>query len=131
MDKNSEIPRGQGRGQGRRRQVRRFLEPCLLLLIHQGESHGYQLQDELARFGFLPGRLDVSMVYRSLREMETQGWLESRWDDAGEGPRRRVYMLTEVGLKQLHWSVEELKRTRRDIDGLLKAYASAGLDPAT
>lgn len=117
-----------GRGQGRRRQVRRFLQPCLLMLIHQGESHGYQLQEELAQFGFNPERLDVSMVYRALREMEAEGWLESRWDEEGEGPRRRVYMVTDAGLKQLHWFIEELKRTQADIDRVIQAYGASGLN---
>ena len=118
-----------GRGQGQRRQLRRFLQPCLLLLIHQGEAHGYQLQEKLALFGFNPERLDVSMVYRALREMEAEGWLESHWDEEGEGPRRRVYVVTPAGLEQLRWFVDELKRTRADIDRVIRAYGASGLSP--
>jgi len=119
---------GSGQGQGKRRQLRRFLQPCLLLLILRGESHGYQLQTDLEAFGFNPERLDVSMVYRALREMEAEGWLDSRWEEAGDGPRRRMYSVTEAGMAQLKWFIEELRRTRNDLDRVITAYEEEGLD---
>jgi len=70
--------RGRGRRRGRARRVLRFLEPCLLMLLHEQESHGYHLLSELESFGFDPAALDPSLVYRALREMETGGWVVSR-----------------------------------------------------
>ena len=119
------MPGGQGRGRGRRRRQRvmRFLQPCLLLILTRGEAHGYSLIDELAEFGFNPERLDPSLVYRALREMEIDGWISSRWDDDSQGPRRRFYQTLPEGETFLAEWISDLRCTRDEIDRLLAAYA--------
>lgn len=123
------MPRMHGGGRGRRGhrrgkmgRVRRFLEPCLLLLLQQGESHGYKLVSELERFGFNPETLDPSLVYRALRDMEDTTWIRSRWDDDSQGPPRRVYKLAAKGESHLAAWVDGLRQTRNDINRLLQAY---------
>lgn len=114
-----------GRGKGRHRRmgrVRRFLEPCLLLLLRQGEAHGYKLVSELERFGFDPEALDPSLVYRLLREMEDMAWVQSRTDEESQGPPRRVYELAPDGKGQLDRWADNLRRTREEIDRLLIEY---------
>ena len=113
----------QGRGRGRRRRrVLQFLQPCLLLLLREGETHGYSMLDELDRFGFDPDRIDPTLIYRALREMEEMELVESRWEAESQGPRRRVYALLPAGEEQLSQWVEELKRTRNEINQLLSLY---------
>ena len=63
---------GHGGGAGPRR-ISRFLEPCLLLLLREDATHGYNLLDSLGRFGFNRGMVDTGVVYRVLREMEDAG----------------------------------------------------------
>lgn len=116
--------KGGARRGRRRRRVMSFLQPCLLLLLREGEAHGYALASELDRFGFDPERLDPSLVYRALREMEQVAWIDSRWEDESQGPRRRVYRLAEAGLDQLSTWIEELRRTRDEIERLLTAFES-------
>jgi len=60
-----------------RRGMRLILRPSLLLLLAEKESHGYELYDQLSGFGFDPQRLDSSVVYRDLREMEELGLIDS------------------------------------------------------
>jgi DNA-binding PadR family transcriptional regulator len=110
------------------RRVRRFLEPCLLLLLRQGESHGYKLVTELERFGFDLQRLDPSLVYRALRDMEDMAWIRSRHEEDSQGPPRRVYELAPEGEIQLEAWVEDLRRTRGEIGLLLEAYDKNGTD---
>ena len=115
--------RSRGRGRGRkRRRVMQFLQPCLLLLLQRGEAHGYALLDELERFGFDRERVDPTLVYRALREMEESGWIQSSWDEESQGPRRRVYALHNEGKRQLAVWIEDLRRTRGEIDHLLSEY---------
>lgn len=102
--------------------VRRFLEPCLLLLLRQGEAHGYKLISELERFGFDLEALDPSLAYRILREMEDMAWVQSRTDEESQGPPRRVYELAPDGKDQLDRWAENLRRTRDEIDRLLSEY---------
>lgn len=107
----------------RGRRVRRFLQPCLLLMLRAGEAHGYALLPELERFGFNLDRLDPSVVYRMLRGMEQTGWVTSRWSEDSQGPRRRVYAITEAGEQHLLAWIEDLRATRDGIDKLLEMFA--------
>ena len=113
--------KGQGRGQGRQR-VMSFLQPCLLFLLTRGEAHGYSLLDGLEAFGFARYQFDSSLAYRALRNMEDAGWVDSRWDDASQGPRRRVYQIQTEGKTRLTIWMDDLRRTRDEIDRLLQTY---------
>lgn len=99
-----------------------FLQPCLLVMLHRGEAHGYNLLSGLDEFGFAPGQIDPSLVYRSLREMEELGLVSSQWDADSLGPQRRVYQITTEGESYLEGWVVDLRRTRDEIQALLTAY---------
>ena len=83
------MPYGHRRRRGGRseeacpRRIQRFLEPCLLLLLHCNESHGYELIEGLNPFGFKQNPVDLSTVYRMLRGLEEKGFVTSRWDTEG------------------------------------------------
>jgi PadR family transcriptional regulator PadR len=113
---------GRKRGRRKRRRVRQFLQPCLLLLLLEGEAHGYALLGEIERFGIDPERLDPSLLYRMLREMEDVGWVRSRQDEDSQGPPRKVYTITKEGEAQLAVWAEDLRRVRTEVDQLLQAY---------
>jgi DNA-binding PadR family transcriptional regulator len=99
-----------------------FLQPCLLVLLHQRSAHGYDLLDELEHFGFNLDRLDPSLVYRALREMEASALVMSEWGEESLGPQRRMYQITPDGEAFLKEWVADLKRTRQEIDALLQVY---------
>jgi DNA-binding PadR family transcriptional regulator len=99
-----------------------FLQPCLLVLLHQRSAYGYDLLDEMEYFGFNLDRLDPSLVYRALRDMEGAGLVESEWGEESLGPQRRMYRITGEGEKFLAEWVNDLKRTRQEINTLLEAY---------
>jgi len=102
--------RGRGGGRGWGRPIRGFLEPCLLLVLQRGKSHGYDLKDELGPFGM--GNVNPSLVYRALRDMEEEGLVRSEWDtESTAGPARRVYELTREGHERLNEWAEELRHT--------------------
>ncbi len=108
------------------RRIARFIEPCLLVLLREGASHGYTLVDGLRRFGFVEGSIDPSIVYRTLREMEQEGLVISEWDTTGSGPPRRVYQVTPAGEEYLQWWIEDLRRTREELDRFLAIYEGKG-----
>jgi len=116
------MPRGYGRGRGRRRRVVSFLQPCVLVMLHRGAAHGYNLMNGLDEFGFRPGMKDPSLRYRAMREMEETGLVTSEWHTESLGPQKRVYKITQEGEVYLEDWIEDLRRTRREIDSLLLAY---------
>ncbi len=111
-----------GRGRGRRRRVMSFLQPCLLVMLHRGEAHGYSLLNGLDEFGFNLDRLDPSLVYRALHDMEAARLVTSEWGDESQGPQRRIYRITGEGEQALTQWVADLRRTRQEIDYLLSAF---------
>lgn len=105
------------------RRIRRFLDPCILLLLRGGDSHGYSLVEELKQFGFDRAPVDSSVIYRTLRRLEAAGLVSSSWDtDTTAGPPRRVYRVTEWGNQYLAAWVADLEETERMIRHLIDTY---------
>ena len=119
---------GRRRGEGghfrprRRRGMRLILRPALLLLLAEGDSHGYELMDQLDSIGFDSDALDSSIVYRDLRDMEEMGLIQSTWDNDSKGPKRRVYQIKEEGLSRLSGWLESLDHVRDQIEILQKRH---------
>lgn len=90
MDKTSTA--GAERDLGR--MPKNFLSSWLLLLL-RSSAHGYQLMQSLTAMGL--GLVDPATVYRTLRQLESEGYITSVWDPATSGPARRMYTLTEAG----------------------------------
>jgi DNA-binding PadR family transcriptional regulator len=62
------------------------------------------------------------MIYRALRDMEAAEWVVSYQGQESRGPQRRVYRLTEEGQRHLEIWIEDLRRSKREIELLLEAY---------
>ena len=106
------------------RRVSRFIEPCLLLLLHCREVHGYDLVDGLNSFGFGPTTGGSSTVYRVLRDLEHRELVTSRWETQSSGPARRLYRLTPSGDEYLARWVDDLRETDRVLHEFLNRYDS-------
>ena len=65
-------------------------------------------------------------LYRSLRRLEDEGAVASRWCDEDVGPRRREYELTQQGVELAEQWLDAL-RARRRLDDLLVELLEGGL----
>ena len=63
---------------------RNYLRPCLLLLLAEGTSHGYELLDQVATLGL--DRVDPGGLYRCLRAMDKEGLVRSTWAPSTMAP---------------------------------------------
>lgn len=114
---------GQGRGRGGGRRKMFFLESCLLVLLHREPGYGYSLMNGLKDFGFQTEEMDVSVLYRALRELEAAGLVRSEWDEEKSlGPQRRMYAITPQGEVALADWIQALRQRRREIEALEAAY---------
>lgn len=102
--------------------MERFLEPCLLLLLHKSSAHGYELLGRLAEFGLDPEGQDPGLVYRTLRRLEEDGYLISHWDTETSGPAKRLYRVTGDGEELLHAWAGVVQRNLRTLQGFLDIY---------
>ncbi len=76
-----------------------YLRCCLLLLIAESPSYGYDLVERLSDLGL--ANVDSAAVYRALRVLDDDGLVECWWEESGAGPVRRLYRISDAGLRSL------------------------------
>lgn len=100
--------------------VERFIEPCILLLLSKDSSHGYGLMEDLEKH--CGEKVDIGDLYRTLRRMERDGWVESDWERNVVGPDRRTYTITQEGKDFLKSAASSLIHTDKLIHRFLEGY---------
>lgn len=100
----------------------RFVEPCLLFFLSQKPSYGYELMERLNYFGFQKAKPDPAMVYRTLRHLEKEECVLSKWDTKGAGPAKRNYEITQKGLVLLHAWAEGIVMRKQVLEKFLTLY---------
>ncbi|MDR2422362.1 MAG: PadR family transcriptional regulator [Deltaproteobacteria bacterium] len=102
------------------RTLDKLVKPLVMTFLAKGQLHGYGIQRLLESQGsFAHGPPDLSGVYRSLKEMESQGYVESSWISNDGGPPKRCFSLTENGRACLAVWKKTLIDYRAQIDELI------------
>ncbi|MBA3523215.1 MAG: helix-turn-helix transcriptional regulator [Geodermatophilaceae bacterium] len=109
---------------------RNYLRPCLLLLLAEGTSHGYELLVQIRVLGL--DRVDPGGLYRCLRAMDEEGLVRSVWEPSSSGPARRTYQLTDEGRDWLHVVAASLADMARSLETFHDRYLGVAgrRDPA-
>jgi poly-beta-hydroxybutyrate-responsive repressor len=92
----------------------------VLLAVSLQRAHGYLIEEYLRGVGFFS--LEMSTLYRTLRQLEKDGLLHSTWEPGPTGPARRVYSLTDVGRGWLDQWASTLDVYRRMLDRFFGLY---------
>lgn len=86
-------------GMGR---LSRMVEPTVLYLLATGKArYGYELMERAHETGLTDSEIDAAAVYRTLRTLEQNGYVVSRWQPGPAGPDRRLYEITPEGREHL------------------------------
>jgi poly-beta-hydroxybutyrate-responsive repressor len=101
---------------------REVLAPFVLLAVSMQRAHGYVIEDYLRALGLFG--ITMSTLYRTLRQMEKDGFLESTWEPGPTGPARRVYTITDAGHTWLESSALMLNAYRQTIDRFFGLYGA-------
>jgi PadR family transcriptional regulator PadR len=101
-----------------------LLTGWLLLLLCEGEQHGWALRTQLAERGIVA---DGARVYRHLRELESEGALASCWAAPVGGPKRRRYGLAARGPARLDELAAAISSTWRLHADFVEAQQRASL----
>jgi PadR family transcriptional regulator, regulatory protein PadR len=99
---------------------RDFLVPYILLALSMQRAHGYIIEQYLRGLGL--ARVEMSTLYRTLRQLERDGLVLSTWEPGPDGPARRVYSLTDAGRWWLDSSAAALEGYRALIDRFFGSY---------
>ena len=106
-----------------------LVEPAALAALLCSGGYGYDMRRTIMDMSGGALDVDVGGLYRSLRRLEEEGAVISRWCEEGAGPRRREYELTQQGVELAERWLEALRR-RRELDDLLVGLLEGGLDSA-
>ena len=95
--------------------------PLVLAILGEGDSYGYAILQRVRELS--GGELEWTdgMLYPVLHRLERSGLIESRWEKAETGRKRKYYGVTEAGRKQL----AEERRQWRMVDETLRKIWSA------
>lgn len=103
-----------------------LVEPAALAALLYAGGYGYDMRKTILELTDGEVDVDVGGLYRSLRRLEEEGAVVSRWCDDESGPRRREYELTQQGIELAEQWLDAL-RARRRLDDLLVGLLEGGL----
>jgi PadR family transcriptional regulator PadR len=106
---------------------RDIVAPFVLLSVSLQRAHGYVIEDYLRALGLFG--ITMSTLYRTLRQMEKDGYVESTWEPGPTGPARRVYSITDAGHVWLDSSAAMLTAYRETIDRFFSLYGNGRPQP--
>ena len=75
------------------------LEGCVLTIINNRKTYGYEISDQLMACGF--GKIGNNTIYPLLNRLEKKKLIASTYQISNLGPRRKYYALTPQGEQAL------------------------------
>lgn len=75
-----------------------ILEYCILLIIAKNEIYASRLIEELKSVGLI---VVEGTIYPLLTRLKNAGFFTYVWREAGQGPPRKYYSISQVGLEEL------------------------------
>lgn len=94
------------------------LEGCLLAVIGQKETYGYEISEQLGKYGF--GKVAEGTIYPLLLRLEKNGFIKAVFRDSERGPRRKYYSITEKGKEEYTRFVESYLELSGAVSRLLE-----------
>ena len=104
---------------------RNWLVPVILLSLREWNSYGYELMERASAFGF--EAMNPGTLYRTLRQMEKEGIVESSWETSRGGPARRMYTITDAGRSYLDFWAKSLEQYQHTMDNFFRLYTGRPL----
>jgi len=89
-------------------------------MLREWSSYGYELMEKMATFGL--NTMNAGTFYRTLRQMEKDGIVQSSWETSEGGPARRMYSITEAGEAYLKLWAESLDQYQRMMNTFFQLY---------
>lgn len=115
----------EGHKSGAEARPKNWLVPVILLSLREWNSYGYELMERATAFGF--EAMNPGTLYRTLRQMEKDGIVESTWETSKGGPARRMYSITDAGVDYLDFWARSLEQYQRTMDSFFRLYTGRPL----
>lgn len=77
-----------------------ILEGCILKIISSKETYGYEISQELKRYGF--SKISEGTIYPLLLRLEKNNFIAANYKESVGGPKRKYFSLTAAGVDELN-----------------------------
>lgn len=91
----------------------------LLSLLEKEDMYGYQMTQELSRISERVFELKEGTLYPMLHGLENEKAIESYWEVAENGKRRKYYQLTKSGRELLAKKKEEWSQYSNAVNAVI------------
>lgn len=97
------------------------LEMCVMALLGFRDRYGYELVREISE------RFEISegSIYPLLRRLLTEGYVSTYLQESGEGPARKYYSLTQLGIHARNELILEWNEFSSAVSGLIGEMTDA------
>lgn len=95
-----------------------LLEGCILKIVRDHETYGYEICEKLESYGF--EEISEGSVYPILIRLEKRKLLYSLMKKSPLGPMRKYYYTTEEGIKELDVFISSWNEIKNNIDNVLE-----------
>lgn len=94
------------------------LEGCILSIISQKETYGYEISQRLENYGF--GKVVEGTIYPLLLRLEKNGFIIATYRQSELGPKRKYYSLTQKGYEEIEIFQKSYEELSIAVERLLK-----------
>ncbi|MFG1954895.1 PadR family transcriptional regulator [Micromonospora sp. NPDC048830] len=101
--------------------LRGVLDLCVLGLLRDRESYGYQLAQALDKAGI--GPIQGGTLYPVLLRLQRTGLVTAQWREGTAGPARKYYRITDLGRAALRQGGRDWAAFVTPVTGLLTERA--------
>ncbi|AGM98167.1 PadR family transcriptional regulator [Streptococcus iniae] len=103
-----------------------LLEGAILEIIHQEETYAYEISKKLEAYGF--GEISEGTIYPIILRLQSSQCIQGEQKPSPQGPKRKYYRLTAVGIKQLAGFKNNWSLLSNALDQLLQKESSGDKD---
>jgi PadR family transcriptional regulator PadR len=94
------------------------LEGCILKIIEQNETYGYEIAEKLQNYGF--SEISEGTIYPLLLRLEKNGFINAIKKQSALGPPRKYYSLTNEGKNELEEFYAIWREIQNGINSIFK-----------
>ena len=76
-----------------------ILEGSILKVINQKQTYGYEISQELQKYGF--SNISEGTIYPLLLRLERNGLIEAQYKESSLGPKRKYFSLSQAGKNEM------------------------------
>ena len=95
-----------------------ILEGCILKVIGDKETYGYEIVDQMQKYGF--EEMKEGTLYPLLLRLEKKKYIAAAFKESPMGPKRKYYHLTKEGEAYVREFDDAWEQLKRSVDQVMR-----------